>query len=171
MQKVQYLVAALHDAHERGDGPPAVPVEQVLAHSRLAALFRGDLDHLVPPAGEEVIQVLGRAMELLRADNEVHVRQAVNQLVSPALGDAAQEAEHDVRPAAAGLSDEIFHLAQRLLLGQVPHGAGVEQDDVGGGLRRREGITLGDELGGDSFTVALVHLAPVSFDIDTRHWG
>ena len=73
-------------------------------------------------------------MELLRADDQVHVRQPVNQLLSPGLGDAAHEAEHDVGPAAARLGDEVLHLAEGLLLGQIPHAARVEQDDIGGGL-------------------------------------
>ena len=33
----------------------------------------------------------------------------------------------------------------------------------------RQGIALGDELRGDGFAVALVHLATVSLDIDARH--
>ena len=33
----------------------------------------------------------------------------------------------------------------------------------------REGVALGHELGGDGFAVALVHLATVGFDVNTRH--
>ena len=101
MQKVQYWLQPCMMLTNAVTDFLAVPVEQMLANRRLAPLLFRDVHHLVAPAGEDVIQVLRRAMELLRADHQVHVRQPVNQLLSPALGHAAHEAEHDVGPAAA----------------------------------------------------------------------
>ncbi len=108
-------------------------------------------------------------MEFLGADHQVHVGQAVDQFLSPALRHAAHETEHHVGPAAAEFRCQGLHLAKSLFFGRIAHAASVEQDDVGGGLRRRQGVALGDELSGDLFGVALIHLATVRFDIDTRH--
>ena len=163
------LVAALHDAHKRRDGLRAVPLEQMLANRPLAPLLFPDLHHFLASAGEQVIQILRRVMEFLRAHDEVHVRQPVNQFASPRLCDTAHEAEHNVGPAPAGLTDDVLHLAESLLLGQVAHAARIEQDDIGGGLIRRKRIALGHELRGDGLAVALVHLAPVSLYVNTRH--
>src|SRR6185437_979098 len=58
---------------------------------------------------------------------------------------------------------------ESLLLRQITHAAGIEQNDVRQGFGFDEGIAFGDELRGDGFAVALVHLAPVSFDKNTRH--
>ncbi len=105
----------------------------------------------------------------MRADDEVHVRQFVNELPSAALGHAAHKTQHHAGAVAADFGGERLHFADGLLLGGIAHTAGVEQDDVGGGFRGSESIALGNELRGDGFGVALVHLAPVGFDIDTRH--
>jgi len=120
MQKVQVLVAALHDAQKRANGFPAVPVEQMLANRRLAPFLFGDLDYLNHAAQPKGRPSTRGAVKLLRADDEVHVRQAVNQFLPPALRDAAQEAEHDVGPATAGFSDDVLHLAERLLAPPYP---------------------------------------------------
>ncbi len=42
--------------------------------------------------------------------------------------------EHHVAAGARVSSRQVFHLAQRLLLGEIAHAARVEQNDVGGGL-------------------------------------
>ncbi len=113
--------------------------------------------------------MLCRAMKLLRANHQVHVRQPVNQLLPAGLGHAAHEAKHHVGPAPAGFGNHVFHLPQCFLFGRIPHAAGVEQNHVGGGLGRSEGVALRDELGGDGFAVPLIHLASVGLDINARH--
>jgi len=85
------------------------------------------------------------------------------------LRHATQEAEHDPGPAATNLGREVLHLVKRLLFRQVAHAARVQQNHVRDAFRWRQGVALGHELGGDGLAVALVHLAPVGFDIDTRH--
>ena len=141
----------------------------MLANGCLAAVFPGDIHDLVSAALEDVLQVTCGAMELLRSDNQIHVRQAVDQFLPPALRHAAHEAEDDVGAMPAGFGDQVFHLTQGLLFGQVPDAAGIEQDHIGGGLRRSEGIAFGYKLSGDCFAVALVHLAAISFDINAGH--
>ena len=101
MQNVQYWLHPCMMLTNAVTRLPAVPAQQMLANRPLAPLLFRHLHHLVAPAREDVIQILRRAMELLRAHDQVHVRQPVNQLLSPALGDAPHEAEHDVGPAAA----------------------------------------------------------------------
>ena len=69
----------------------------------------------------------------------------------------------------AGLADERGHFAEGLLLGHVADAAGIEEDDIRDVLGGGEGIALGDELSGDGFAVAFIHLAAVRFDVNTRH--
>ncbi len=108
-------------------------------------------------------------MKFLRAEHQIHVRQFINQFLAAALRHAAQEADDLVAFLAARGADEVFHLVDGLLFGEVAHAASIEQNHVGGGLGLGEGIALGDELGGDGFAVALVHLATVSFYENARH--
>ena len=108
-------------------------------------------------------------MELLRANDQVHVGQPVDEFLSPALRHASHKAENLPGPFLSRLADERRHLAERLLFGHVAHAAGVEQHHVRDLLRRRKGIAPGHELRGDGFAVALVHLATVGFDVNARH--
>ena len=167
------LIAALHDADEGGNRLLAsfAAVQDMLADRGLAAGFFVRIDDLVAATGQKLVEVFGRAVELLRAKHEVHVGEAVDQFAAPALGHAAHEAEDLVRPFPAGVAHEVPHLLDGLLLGEIPDGAGVEQDDVRRALGTGEGIALGHELGGDGFAVALVHLATVGLDVDAGHPG
>ena len=127
-------------------------------------------DHrLLAFAGEEVADVFGGAMKFLGAENQVHVGQFINQLLAAALGHAAHEAHNLVALLAAGGADEVLHLVDGFLLGEITDAARVEKDDVGGAFGFGQGIALGDELGGDGFAIALIHLASVSLDENTRH--
>jgi len=111
------LVAALHDAHIGGHGFAGVAVEQMLANRGFTACFRRHVHDFPALAGEKAVEVLRGAMQLLRADNQIHIRQAVDQPRAPVLGDAAQETQHHPGAAAAGFRHEVFHFAQRFLLG------------------------------------------------------
>ncbi len=64
-----------------------------------------------------------------------------------------------------------LHLADGLLLGHVPDGTGVEQDDIGVVLLFDEAVAPAGEVHGDLFGVADVHLAAVGFDEDRGHKG
>src|ERR1043166_5700089 len=163
------LIATLHDADERGDGLAPVAIEQVFANRRLAARLGLDVQHFLAATGEDAVEVIARAVKFLSAEDEVHVRKAVQQFLAAALGHAAHEAEDDIGAAAAQFGGEGLHFAEGLLLGGITHAAGVQEHDIGGGFRGGEAVAFADELSGDLFGVALIHLTTVSFDIDTRH--
>jgi hypothetical protein len=61
------------------------------------------------------------------------------------------------------------------LFGGIAHAASVEQHDVGENFGASNVVTTRDELSGDGFAIALIHLATVSFNENTRHrfpqWG
>ena len=95
--------------------------------------------------------------------------EVVDEFGPATLGHAAQEAENDVRPIAAEIGGQATHFVECFLLGEVPDAAGVEEDDVGVGLGGSECIPFGNELGGNGFAVALIHLAAVSFYVNAWH--
>ena len=141
----------------------------MLANRRLAALLCRHIHDFVAVAGQDFIKVIRRVMKFLRAEDEVHVRQFINQFLSPALRHAAHETEHDIRTVLPHIRGEVLHLADGFFFREIAHAAGVQQNHVGSRLGWRERVTLGDELGGDGLAVALVHLAAVSFDENTGH--
>jgi hypothetical protein len=108
-------------------------------------------------------------MEFLRADDEVNVGQPVDEFLSPALRHAPHESKNLARALLFRHADDGGHFSNGLLLGEIAHAASIEQHDVGDGFGLDEGVAFGDELGGDGFAIALVHLASVSFDKNTRH--
>ena len=144
-------------------------VEQMFADRRLAALLLRHVHDFFTATGKNFVEVFRRAMKFLRAEHEVHVRQTVNEFLSAALRHAAHEPEHDVRAAAARFGDDVHHFVQGFLFREIAHAARVEQNHVRHGFGRREGVALGHELRGDGLAVALVHLATVGFDVNTRH--
>ena len=108
-------------------------------------------------------------MKFLRADDEIHIRQLVKELLPATLGHATHEAQHHMRPILAHVCGEVFHFVDGLLFRGVADAAGVKENDIGHRRGGRERITFGDELGGDGFGIALVHLASVGFDVHARH--
>jgi len=108
-------------------------------------------------------------MEFLRAEDQIHVRQPVNQFLSAALRHAPHKTEDDVGAVPADIRGEVFHFPERLLFRQIAHAARIEQNHIRPDLGKREGITLGHKPRGDGFAVALVHLATVGLDVNTRH--
>ncbi len=163
------LVAALHDADERGHGSFGAAVEQMIANRRLAPLLFRHVHDFFARAGNDFVQIIRRAMKFLRAEDQIHVRQFINQFLPAALRHAAHETEHDVRPVLAHVRRDVLHFADGLLFREIAHAARVEQNHVGGVFRRRERPALGDELGSDGLAVALVHLASVGFDENAWH--
>ncbi len=79
------------------------------------------------------IHVVGHAVELLRADDEVHIGELVNEFPASTLRHAAQKSEDHAGAVLAELPGEILHLADGLVLGVVAHAACVEQHDIGDG--------------------------------------
>ena len=141
----------------------------MLADGGFALGFGGDVHDFFAFAGEEFVQIFRRAMKFLRAEHQIHIRQLVNQLLSAALRHAAHEADNLFTFLAARRADDVFHLADGFLLGEIAHAACVQQHDISVRLGLGERIALGDELRGDGFAVALVHLASVSFYENAGH--
>ena len=178
-------VAALHDRHEAAAlaGPQDVLFDGALGTSFLVdiddAVGDGQAQVVAPEvlaeqgaaAGERLVHVVGDAVELLGAHDEVDAPVAgggSQEVRAAALGHAAQEAEDDLRAVAVQVV-EGAHLAEGLLFGLVAHAARVEQDHVGLGLARGHLVAARDELAGDLLAVALVHLAAVGFEKDFGH--
>src|SRR5665213_644696 len=168
--KCAVLVAALHDADEGGDWRNGLLRQrQVLFDGRLAAGFGPHLDNFFTFALENFVEVLGGAMKFLGADDETHFRQLIEQLLSATLRHATHEAQHDGRAMLADFGGDVLHFADGLLFGHVAHAASVEKNDICGGFGWGQSVAFGGQLGGDGFRVALVHLATVSFDVNTGH--
>src|SRR5437879_4210568 len=108
----------------------------MLTNSSLAVVFRSYIDDFRAPARKERIQIIRSAMKFLCPYDQVNVRQAVDQLLAPALGHATHEAKQDARSIAADFGSHILHFPEGFLLSQIAHAAGVEQDDVGGRFSR-----------------------------------
>ena len=108
-------------------------------------------------------------MELPRAYNQVHVGQTVQQLLTPALGHATQEAEH--RPGRLRRSSatrfSIFRSAFCSAMSRTLQVLSRMTSAVASAAG--QGVALGHELRGHRLAVALVHLATVSFNINTGH--
>ena len=109
-------------------------------------------------------------MELLRADDEVDVRQAIEQFGAAVLRHAAEDPEDEVRLLLLPRR-EVAGLADGLLLGGVAHAAGIEQEHIAIVLIRHDAITPGTQQRRDGFAVALVHLAAVGLDVNPVHRG
>ena len=141
----------------------------MLANRRLTPLLRRHVHDFIAAAGKDFIEVIRRVMKFLRAQDEVHVRQFINQFLSAALRHATQETEHDIRTIFAHIRRDVLHFADGFFFREIAHAAGVQQNHVRVRLGWGQGVTLGHELGGDGLAVALVHLAAVGFDENTGH--
>ena len=124
---------------------------------------------LAPVAFGHVVQVLRGAMELLRAQDQVQVWKPVNQFAAATLGHATHDPQDDMGPVPSGLRDQVLHFTERLGLRAIPDAARVEQNDVRGRFGGGQAIPFRDELSGNCFGVALIHLASVGFDENTGH--
>jgi hypothetical protein len=123
-------VAALHDAHK---GAGLLFLQRVIADGVLRGFLLIDIDdgkallvHLLRLFGaDDLIHILDDAVILLRADDEIHLGLA-HQLAATALRHAAHESgdQRDLAPP------HHAHLAQRLLLRLIAHGAGVDQHHI-----------------------------------------
>src|SRR5436853_451399 len=108
-------------------------------------------------------------MEFLGADDQINIREPIDEFLAAALGHAAHETENDVRTIAPNIRRERGHFAQRLLLGHVAHTARIQENDIGSRFGGAERIPFSDELSGDLLGVALIHLATVGLDVNAGH--
>src|SRR5258708_39162765 len=108
----------------------------MLPDGGLAANLLLDIDNLLAPPGENIIQVIWGAVEFLGADDQVYVRQTFDEFLSPALSHAAHETQHHVGAAAAHFRRQILHLAKSLLFRRIANAASIEEDNIGHCLAR-----------------------------------
>ena len=85
------------------------------------------------------------------------------------LRHAAHVAQHHVGSVPFQGGGKISHFSHRFLLCLIADATGVQEHDIGLMFRRHHGVALGTQLRCHGFGVALVHLAPVSFDIHVGH--
>ena len=142
----------------------------------LRAGFLGRVDdaladrHARGAGGPQIVEVIGHVMKFLRADDQVHVGQAVEELCAAVLRHAAQDAEDEVRVLALPALGK-GGLADGLLFRRIAHAAGVQEQDIAILLRPDDAIAARAQHGGDSFAVALVHLAAIGLDEDAVQGG
>jgi hypothetical protein len=56
----------------------AIAVEQMLANRRFTPLLILHVHDFIPSSGKNFIEVIRRAMELLRSHDEIHVGESIN---------------------------------------------------------------------------------------------
>jgi hypothetical protein len=107
---------------------------------------------------------LRQAVQRLRAEHHINIRCAGNDRFAFLAGDAATDADHQVRIQLLQVADAP-EVVENLLLCLLAHRAGVEQDDVG--FFRIVGLDYpfgGIEHVGHLVRIVLIHLAPESAD-------
>ncbi len=102
----------------------------------------------------------------VRPDDQVDLRDALEQDGAEPLGHAADHAEH-VPGALVAL--QLAHAPDDPLFGVVPHRAGVHQHHIGLGRMVRAHVALAPEDAEHELGVRDVHLAAVGFDVDAFH--
>ena len=120
------------------------------------------------PRRPDVFQILRHLVKFLRAHDQIDVGQLVQELGPAVLRHAAEDPEHEVGLVTLAMRD-VGGLADGLLLGGVTDAAGVEQQHIAIVFARHDSIAPGTQHRRDRLAVALVHLAPVGFDVDPVH--
>ena len=165
-------VAPLLDG-DKGRHGPFVGLE-VVADRVLRILLLGDVDDRLThgrPRGArraEIVQIAGHAVEFLRAHDEVHVGEAVEQAGSAVLRHASENSEDEVGIPAPALL-RLAGLADGLLLRGVAHAAGIQQEHVAIVLGAHDPVAAGAQHRRHGLAVPLVHLAAVGFYEDAVH--
>ena len=151
------IVAAVHDGDPGLDG--ALPPDRE-ALGDGAGLVGGVED--AAPAGEDPPEELREPPEGVGPEDQVHVAEGLPELlhVVGLLHHAAAQAE-DLAGVGLFLVDQGPHVAQHPLLGVLPDGAGIDDDDVGLGLLFGKAVAHLAEEAPDALRVGLVLLAPV----------
>src|SRR6185369_13361304 len=161
------VVAALHHGDELAHLPRrAARVragEDVLLGVDPSGL--GDADPVLDDAGDQLRQLA----DGVRAEDEVKVRDAREQLALLLLGDAAADGEEG---AALGLDGPVAPEGrEHLVLGLLADGAGVEDDEVRPVGRRRRPVADGGQRLAHAERVVDVHLAAEGVDEVALHGG
>ena len=107
-------------------------------------------------------------VKLLRTDDQIQIRQAINQRRAAILRHAAQDANLETRLLPLALR-QVSRFADRLLLRLIAHATGIEQNHVCIELIVHHGVTAIAQGHGDLLAVPLVHLTSVGFNIDAIH--
>ncbi len=164
-------VAALHDRDEGGN---LFRREQMIPDRVLRTGLLRDIDNparrLLPvqPLLEKRVDMPAHLVEFLRADDQIDVGQLVEDRGAPALRHAAEKTDH-LMLAMLLAPAEGPHLADRLLLGHVADGAGVEQHHIGVLLPLDQLVAAAGQIARHLLGIADIHLAAVGFDEDGRH--
>src|SRR5690606_20044169 len=77
----------------------------------------------------KVVEVTRHLVKLLRADDQIDVRQLLENRSTAVLRHAAEDPEDELRIVLLALR-KIARLSQRLLLRRIPNTARIEQQDV-----------------------------------------
>jgi len=179
------LVAAVHDGHMRLQLRRALDVSQrhvrhdgAFAGRQIEGRKRGNVLPLEPglllqrlphrtPGLADLRDHPRQRRDIAGADHQVDVRSAPSYLLALHLRHAAAHSDDHPRPVALKLL-ELAQLAPDLLLRFGPHGAGVQQDDVGarGGMRLMIAKLLHIEA--HLFGVLFIHLAAPRHDMISK---
>ena len=111
------------------------------------------------PAGAGVVEQVHRPVDVVGAEDDVHVRRLLADELLVLLGQAA--GHHDLQLGAGVLlALQVAEVAVQLVVGVLPDAARVEDDDVGVVRRGSRAQPVGLQQTGEAFGVVLVHLAP-----------
>ncbi len=106
-----------------------------------------------------------RLLQLPRTDDQIDVRRTIEDQPLVLLGHAAQDAD-DLFGMTLLVAPELAQGAVDLVLGVLPHAAGIEQDRVGllDGIDQL--VAVLPEAGHDHFAVQHIHLAADGLDVE-----
>ena len=121
----------------------------------IVAADRAGVQDLRRGAALQGRQVPGQLHFILRADDQVDTLHLL-QDVRAGLGVAAGDRHKGIRRGAADLADEVPALGLRV----VGHGAGVEDDEVGGPAELDQVVPAAAELVSEEGRLGLVQAAP-----------
>ena len=77
----------------------------MFANRSLTSFLLDDIYDLVAAALQNIIQITRGVMEPLGSNDEIHIRQTVDQLLSSTLRHAAHKTEHDIRAVPTRFRD------------------------------------------------------------------
>jgi len=103
-------------------------------------------------------------MNLAGAADDVNLLVGIEQFLSKTLGHAADDGEDEVFLLLVAVA-ELADFADDFVFGVLADGAGVEDDDRGGGGIVGWMVAEVLKLPGDEFGVELVHLAAHGFNV------
>jgi hypothetical protein len=162
------IVAALHDVY-------VCPMRGL--HERL---FRNDVHggYATPIHGVHKMcfmlpyfsQDVAQSVEFMGAEHNVHVRHALYQR-RPLLLSYAPDHGNDERRSAPLEEFEPAEIAESLLLGLLPDGAGVQDNDIRLSGLFRSRITPFEQFGVELLGVQVIHLTTIGEDLHEAFHG